>query len=144
MALRLGKSRGTIWTPPLLSDDEIMLEVAPLTPLLSEQIQNRFVSAQYAQTDDGKATITTTVKSAGMIREQAKAVTVGWKGIIGADDMGPLAGKDIPCSDKYKDLVFDEWDDTGNIAAHAVKYASKFAEEKDKQAKNSAPPSATP
>jgi hypothetical protein len=143
MALKLGKTRGTIWTPPMEDDEEILFEIRPLTPKVGEEIQNRFFSAHYEQDADGKAKITTTVKSAGMVREQAKVLVESWAGIIGADDMGPLAGKLVPCTAKYIDLVFDEWDDNGKMAAHVVKFASKFAEEKEKQAKNFEVPSTT-
>lgn len=119
---KLGKTRGLVWSAPMPSDPEVAFEVAPLTPKVTEDINNRFFVAQYEQTPDGASKITTTVKSSGMSREQAKAVVRNWKGIVDDD------GNPIPCTPAMVDLLFDVWDDGGAMAAHVVTTANKFNE----------------
>lgn len=142
MAFKIEKTRGFIWTPSMDGDKDVRFKVGPLTPKMHEEIANKFYSAQYVN-DGGDNKVITTIKSVGMVREQAKAVTQGWEGILGGEDMGEYAGQPLPCSDKYKDMLFDVWDDRGDMAVFVVKFASDFATQKEKLAKNSEPPSAS-
>jgi hypothetical protein len=140
---KISKSRGTVWTPAFDEDPEIFFEIAPLTPVLTERINNDFMTSKLVQRQDGKNEISTEFKSLGVVREEAKAVTKGWKGFVYGDDMGPLAGQPVPCNDKTITQLYDEWDDNGAYAAFVVKHANKFSELKEKSLGNSESPSAT-
>jgi hypothetical protein len=139
---KISKTRGTVWTDPMPDDADIQFEVRPLTPILQEQIQNKFLHQRLVHSENGKSQIETEITGHGLVREQAKHLVVNWKGFIYGEDMGPLAGTPMPFTEKNADLVFDQWDD-GSMATFVNKAASNFATIREANLKNSEPRSAT-
>ena len=142
MAFKIGKERGAVWTAGYPEDESIRFQIRPLTPILNEQITGSHLSSTIVQ-EDGHNKLQTNVRSFGITREQAKAIVVGWEGVVGDDTMGPMSGQPVPCTAKYISQLFDEWDDGGLLAAFVVGQANKYAEIREAELKNSETPSAT-
>lgn len=140
--MKIGKNRGTVWTPPMEDHPEVAFEIRALTPQLSEEVGEKFTKQSLVAGTDGKVEMQTEFKSYGLMRAQAKELVCGWRGIVGDESMGEHNGKPLPCTKEFKDLVFDIWDD-GKMVTHVNEAASTFNQLREESLKNSAPSSAS-